>query len=325
MHIVITGANGFVGHALAHHLAQRGELGGRPIRRLSLLDLSFDQYTQSRVPVDHYAGDLADTRWLNRVLGTSRLDSVFHLASLPGGLAEQNYALARAVNLEATQGLLELGKQQVEAGGPAPRFVFASSIAALGELSGHVTDDTPLRPQLTYGAQKLIGEIMLADFSRRGWVDGRSLRLPGILARPAAPTGQLSAFLSDIIRALKAGQRFVCPTSANATTWAVSLPCAVDALMQGAIIEADNLPSGRALTLPTLCFAMQDLVAAIGDEYGTPVDDLIQWQPDERVQALFGSFPTLDTAAADRLGFRHDGDLKQLVRQALVESEAAGA
>lgn len=320
MHVVITGANGFVGKALAQEIVYKGTLGGKPVSRLSLLDLTFDRSVDSALQVDQYAGDLADSDWLDSVIGSQSLDAIFHLASIPGGAAESNYDLARAVNLDATQRLLELSKKQVEGGGAAPLFVFASSIAVFGHLTEHVTDNTALRPQMTYGAQKVIGEVLVEDFSRRGWIDGRSLRLPGVLARPRAPTGQLSAFLSDIIRELAAGRPFVCPTSPGAMTWASSLPCIVNNLLQGAAVTPDKLIRGRTFTLPTLCFSMQRLVEAIGEVYKTPVDSLISWQPDERIESLFGSFPSLETPAADNAGFTHDGDLKHLVSRALINT-----
>lgn len=323
MHVVITGASGFVGKALAQAIADKGILGGEPVSRLSLLDLNFDCAIDApdagTLAIDQYAGDLADSDWLDSVIGSQALDAIFHLASVPGGAAENNYDLACAVNLDTTRHLLELGKAQVEGGGTAPLFVFASSIAVFGHLTEHVSDSTPLRPQMTYGAQKVIGEVLVEDFSRRGWVDGYSLRLPGVLARPPAPTGQLSAFLSDIIRELAAGRSFICPTSASATTWASSLPCIVDNLLHGAALTPDKQVGERTFTLPTLCFSMQELVVAIGEVYGTPVDSLITWQPDQRIESLFGRFPTLETPAANNAGFVHDGDLKQLVRQALAD------
>ncbi len=132
------------------------------------------------------------------VLGEAPVDVVFHLASLPGGAAEANPTLARRVNVDATWGLLDQCKAQVDAGGAPPVFVFASSTAVFGAMPHPVHDDTLPRPLMSYGAHKLIGELLVDDHSRRGWVDGRSLRLPGVLARPPAPTGQLSAFLSDV-------------------------------------------------------------------------------------------------------------------------------
>jgi nucleoside-diphosphate-sugar epimerase len=317
MHAVITGAGGFVGRALARRLAFDACLVNRPITRLTLLDIAFE--TGEPLPgfVQFQAGDITDTAWLRAALGAAPIDTVFHLASIPGGAAEQNYELARRVNVDATTQLLEFGKAQVDAGGQAPVFVFASTIAVFGRMPALVTDDTLPAPVMTYGAQKLIGEVLVSDFSRRGWVDGLSLRLPGVLARPPARTGQLSAFMSDIIRELAAGRAFTCPTSPQATTWASSLPCVVDSLLHAAAIETEKLLGRRTFTLPTLCFSMSELVEAIGAVHGTATRTLVRYVPDERIEALFGRFPPLETLAADALGFKHDGQLSRLVQRAL--------
>lgn len=317
MHIVITGANGFVGRALALQIGRSGQLGGQSVERLTLLDLAFDKASDFDIQVDQYAGDLADEHWLKSVLSKRSFDVIFHLASIPGGMAESNYDLARAVNLTATQCLLELAKAQVENGGTVAVFVFASSIAVFGKLSLPVTDTTATQPQMTYGAQKIIGEVLVHDFSRRGWVDGRSLRLPGVLARPSDATGQLSAFLSDMIRELAAGQTFVCPMSPEATTWASSLPCVVDNLIHGATLNSIRLSAQRTFNLPTMVFSMQELVNAIAQVYRTPAPSLVKWQPDDRIESLFGRFPALETPAADALGFLNDGKLLEFVRRAL--------
>jgi D-erythronate 2-dehydrogenase len=264
------------------------------------------------------AGDLADAAFRARVLCAEPLDTVFHLASVPGGLAEADYPLARRVNLDATQGLLEHGRAQVEAGGRAPRFVFASSIAVFGAMPACVTDDTLPRPAMTYGAQKLIGEVWVDDFSRRGWVDGLSLRLPGVLARPPARTGQASAFLSDILRELAAGRPFVCPMAASATTWASSLPNVVGNLLHAASIDAQALGASRSLTLPTLHFTMAALVEAIGAVHGLDAAARVSYAPQERLEALFGRFPPLQAQRALAAGFRSDADLAALVRAALA-------
>lgn len=316
MHVAITGAAGYVGRALARRLQADARLGGRAITRLTLLDLAFDDLP---VPafVQHCTCDLADAAGVRAALGPP-LDVLFHLASIPGGTAERDYALARAVNLDATLTLLEHGKAQVEAGAAAPVFVFASSIAVFGDMPQRVDDDTATRPRMSYGAHKLIGEVLVDDFSRRGWIDGRSLRLPGVLARPPARTGQLSAFLSDMIRALAAGRPFACPMAAGATTWASSLPCVVENLLHGATVPAARLDGRRTFTLPTLRFSMGELVDAIGSVHGTAARALVRWDPDARIEALFGRFPPLATPSADAVGFRRDGDTAALVRDALA-------
>ncbi|HSW20507.1 MAG TPA: NAD-dependent epimerase/dehydratase family protein [Ramlibacter sp.] len=238
-------------------------------------------------------------------------------------MAEQQYELARRVNLDATTVLLESGKAQVEAGGRVPVFVFASTIAVFGTMAALVTDETLPRPLLTYGAQKLIGETLVADFSRRGWVNGLSLRLPGVLARPPARTGQHSAFMSDIIRELAAGRPFTCPTAPHATTWASSLPCVVDNLVHAATGAVALPEPRRTLTLPTLHFSMEELVNAMAAVHGTGVKTLVRFEPNERIEALFGRFPPLETPAADALGFRADIDLTTLVRRAVVDDWTA--
>jgi nucleoside-diphosphate-sugar epimerase len=320
MHVLVTGANGFVGRALAARLAAEGRLGARELTRLTLVDLGFDEALPRQGLVHRHAGDLADAGWLASVLDGAPLDAVFHLASIPGGTAEANYALARRVNLDATLGLLERGQAQVQGGGVAPLFVFASSIAVFGAMPDLVTDWTLPRPAMTYGAQKLVGEVLVDDFSRRGWVDGRSLRLPGVLARPPARTGQLSAFLSDIIRELAAGRPFVCPTSPGATTWASSLPNVVDNLLHAALVDVPAQGGQRSFTLPTSWFSMADLVIAIAQVHGAEAARRVRYEPDPMIEQRFGRFPRLEAQAALAAGFRADASLAELVRRALDDA-----
>jgi D-erythronate 2-dehydrogenase len=322
MHVLVTGAAGYVGAALAARLQSDARIAGRPITRLSLLDLGFGAAPPETGVVHRLSVDLQDLQALSAALGAAPLDAVFHLASIPGGMAESHYTLARRVNLDATLALLERCQAQVESGAPAPRFVFASSIAVFGAMPSRVTDDTLPRPTMTYGAQKLVGEVLVEDFRRRGWVDGRSLRLPGVLARPPARTGQLSAFLSDMIRELAAGRRFTCPMSPGASTWASSLPNVVDNLIHAAQADGAAWADRSCLTLPTLRFSMAELVEALAAEFGSRVAECVEYQPVERIEALFGHFPPLDSQRAEVAGFRSDGELVALVRRSLVDAGA---
>lgn len=317
MHIVITGAAGFVGQALVARLLRDHEQGSRRLDALTLMDVGFSAPAPHPL-VRQVAGSIADATTVAAAFERP-VDAVFHLASIPGGTAEQQYELARDVNLLGTQHLLEAARAQALASGSRiARFVFASTIAVYGSpLPERVDDETALNPQMTYGAQKLIGEILLADFSRRGWVNGVSLRLPGVLARPPARTGQLSAFMSDIIRDLAAGKSFICPTSAQARTWAASIHNIVDNLLHAAVVDTALLPARRAIALPAQQFTMGEMVEAIAAVHGPHVRDLITWAPDERIETLFGRFPPLRTPAADAAGFRHDGDMPTLVRRAI--------
>ncbi|HWJ35575.1 MAG TPA: NAD-dependent epimerase/dehydratase family protein [Steroidobacteraceae bacterium] len=318
MNLLITGANGFVGKALTSRLLSESALprGLGPLGRLTLMDLGFEGPEVPRVR--RLPGSFADPALLARAFDTP-VDVVFHLASVPGGLAEQNYELGRQVNVDATIRLLEAARAQMAASTKPPVFVFASSIAVLGSpLPALVDDATPRRPQLSYGAHKLIGEILLEDFSRRGWVDGRSVRLPGIVARPPQRSGLMSAFLSDIFRELAEGRSFVCPVSADSTTWLMSVHCIVDNLLHAATLSAAECKSTRVWTLPALCVSMSEVVEAIAEVYGRDVLERVSYQSHPALEANFGRYPPLVTAAADAAGFRHDGDLPTLVRRALL-------
>lgn len=315
-HVLITGASGFVGRALATRVLHQGAPGGRPLGRLSLLDLAHEVPGDDPL-VRRLDGSIADPAVVTHAFDRP-VDTVFHLASVPGGTAEQQPALARDVNLMGTLHLLDACQAQVDAGGPVPRFVFASTIAVFGAaLPAQVDDTTPARPVMSYGAHKLMGEIAVADQTRRGGCDGVSLRLPGVLARPPARTGQLSAFLSDLMRDPAAGRDTVCPMSADATTWAASTPNTIDNLVHAATLDTSVLPPHRAITLPSLRFSMAQLLDALASVYGDAVRHRVHFQPEERIEALFGRFPPLHTPAADAAGFEHDGTLIRLVRRAV--------
>ena len=312
MNVLVTGAAGFVGSALVELL-----LADMAITSLRLVDLAFadtgvDRCVDPRV--ERIAGSIGDPAVMARAV-RGRIDLVYHLASVPGGLAERDYELGRDINLYAILALVEAMRAM-----PAPPvFVFASSIAALGAPlpPGGVDDATPMSPQLSYGAHKLAGELFVADATRRGWIDGRSVRLPAVVARPAGPSGLVSAFLSDMIRALAAGQPYRCPIRAGAASWLVSTPCAAASLVHAATLDGRLLGAGRACTLPAQRLSMAELVAAVGQEYGTDAGALAGYGDDPAIEANFGAYPPLRTPCADAAGFVHDGDARALVRNAL--------
>ncbi len=182
-------------------------------------------------------------------------------------------------------------------------------------------DDTPPRPALTYGAHKLMTEIALADLTRRGLVDGVGLRPAGILARPPAPTGQRSAFLSEVFHALKAGRPFAAPVGKGATSWLISRTACVEAFVHAAGLAQDAPPPWRCFTLPALRLSFGELAAAIGKAVGRDADELITFEPDEAIEANFGRYPELRTPVADALGFKADASAEALVAAALGDLE----
>lgn len=318
MNLLITGANGFIGRALSSRLLSDPAAlpaGIGPIGRLTLMDLGFEGPERPRVR--RLSGSFADPALLARAFDTP-VDVVFHLASVPGGLAQINFDLGWQVNMDATIKLLEAGRAQAAGSARPPVFVFASSIAVLGSpLPERVDDMTLPQPTLTYGAHKLVAEILLSDFSRRGWLDARAVRLPGIVARPPQRTGQASAFLSDIIRELAEGRPYACPVAADSTTWLMSVHRVVDNLLHAAVLPAATCNTTRVWTLPALHSSMAELVQAVAEIYGRDVLDRVSFTSNPELEANFGRYPPLLTPAAERAGFRHDGDLSALVRRAL--------
>lgn len=305
MHILITGADGFVGRALVRHLLSKSDMA---VTRLTLIDQRF-----AAVPDDPrlhlMAGNIADSTLWSGVLDLP-VDTVFHLASVPGGLAEREFDLGMAVNLQGTLGLLDAVRQQ---GRPAT-FVFASSVAVYGDpLPGMVDDTTPPRPTLSYGAQKLAAEVMVADYSRRGFIDGCSLRLPGIVARPPAPSGLISAFMSEVMWAAVERRPVTLPVGPDAVCWWMSVSSAVAALL-----HASTLPGqGRIWLPPVLRLTIGELVAALADRFG-PVN--LTYTPDPAVEARFGRQPPLRADAALAAGFRDDGTVDRLIDRSLGQS-----
>lgn len=318
MHVIITGANGFVGSALAARLLARGSATPAiPLASLTLVDMGFDTtYDDARVRI--VEGSIGERDVLREAFG-GPVDYVFHLASIPGGAAEANYELGLEVNLMATLAMLELLRIQSK---PA-RFVFSSSIAVYGAPLPPLVDDTaPMRPALSYGAHKLIDEILIRDYSRRGWLDGRILRLPGVVARPPAPSGLLSAYMSDIFWRLAEGKPFVCPVSAQAVSWWMSATCCVDNLLHAATRSAEQAVVRRDFTLPVLRLTMAELVDGLAEEFGADRRALVRYEPDAKLEAGFGCYPPLDASAAQAAGFHHDGTVRALIRNAMTQLRA---
>ena len=323
MHVLVTGAGGFVGQALIQRLLTGGTTP-RALTRLTAIDTQFGPGTaawHSDARVQLLTGDFADIGLLAQAL-TVPADWVFHLASVPGSLAEREQALGLQVNLLAPLALLQrLAEQagQAEQANPCvrPRVVFASSVAVYGNLptTGRIDESCATHPMLGYGAHKRMTEIFLADLSRQGRLDGISLRLPGIVARPLSPTGHGSAFMSDLIRCLGAGQAYVCPVSREASAWWMSLSCCVDNLLHAARLPATLELQRRTVQLPVITATVGEVVQAIEAVTGLRAE--VRYSPNENIETLFGCLPPLDTPQACQLGFCDDGTLVQLVRQAL--------
>ncbi|MEV4932263.1 NAD-dependent epimerase/dehydratase family protein [Sphingobium sp. LMA1-1-1.1] len=303
MNILLTGAGGFVGRELGRLLVGAGH---------ALVGIDTDA---GGIPAGIRAveGDLADPAVRAEALGTG-CDALIHLATVPGGAAEADPSASRRINVDAMYDLL------VEASAlkPGLRVVYASSIAVFGDpLPAQVDDATPLSPRMIYGGHKAMMEHAVAMFSNRGLIDGVTVRLPGILARPKGPSGMKSAFMSDLFHALRAGEGFTCPVSAAGSIWAQSVRQCARNFLHALTLDSRLMPPTRAVTLPALRISMADLVAEIARQCAVS-PDLVRYAPDAALEAAFAAQPPLATPAAERAGFAHDGDLATLVSNALA-------
>jgi nucleoside-diphosphate-sugar epimerase len=310
--VLVTGAGGFIGQALVRRLLSHG-LQGRPVDELVALDLAL-----AGLPADArlraVAGSVADAPVLQQALARP-VDAVFHLASVPGGAAEQQPELGQRVNLEATLQLLAALRAQ----GNAPRLVFASTVAVYGDpLPALVDEHTLPAPVMSYGAHKLASEVLMADATRRGAVQGVALRLPGVVARPGDGAGLVSAFMSRLFWCLQAGQPITLPVTAEGTAWWISVGACVDNLLRAAGLAAGAAGPRAVLQMPALRLSIQQVIDALARAHGEDRRALVRHAPQDRVQRLFASYPPLHTPLAERLGLAHDGSADALVRRAVA-------
>lgn len=321
MKVLITGGAGFLGRRLARKLLERGSLtgaDGRPqaISRIVLLDLvAADGFEDPRIKA--VTGDIADAELLRRVVGPDTA-SVFHLAAIVSGQAEADFDLGMRINLDASRLLLEACR----AAGNRPKVVFTSSVAVYGgALPEVVRDDTALNPQSSYGAQKAIAELLLNDYARKGFVDGRVLRLPTISVRPGKPNKAASSFASGIIREPLNGEAAVCPVPPDTRLWLLSPRRAIEGLIGGHELTAASLGDSRTINLPGLSVRADAMVAALARVAGPEVAARVRWEPDATITRIVGSWPgAWDVRRAQALGLAGDEDFDGIVR-AYIEDD----
>jgi nucleoside-diphosphate-sugar epimerase len=308
MDIVVTGAAGFLGGEVVAALLNRGELRGREISRVVAVDRVAPAVGADDPRVVPVVGDIAEPGLLASVVDGST-DVVFHLAAIVSGEAEADLDLGARVNVDATRLLLDACRHA----GTAPVVVFSSSVAVYGgELPDVVDDATPLWPASSYGTQKTIGELLLADYTRKGYVDGRALRLPTISVRPGVPNRAASSFLSGIIREPLAGLPAVCPVAPETQAWLASPDSAVANLVAGA--ELDLGSDRRGVNLPGVTVAVGEMVSTLAAVAGPAVADLVRWEPDPAIIALVETWPArIDTSRALALGLSADAGFEALL------------
>ena len=320
MEVLITGGAGFLGSKLARQLLARGTLAGpsgqpEKISRITLLDqVAAQGFDDPRIAV--MTGDAADAAVIAKAL-TPSVQSVFHLAAVVSGEAESDFDLGMRINLDATRILLE----QARKNGNRPRVVFTSSVAVFGgDLPPKVLDTTPATPQGSYGAQKAMCELMVTDYSRKGFVDGRSLRLPTVTVRPGKANKAASSFASGIIREPLNGVVSICPVPPDTKVWALSPRSTVHNLIHAHELDDAAFGSAGAVNLPGLTTTVGEMVAAMGRVAGAETMKLVEWKEDPAILKLVRTWPgDFVTARAEKMGFVHDANFDEVVKAYMEE------
>jgi D-erythronate 2-dehydrogenase len=313
MRVVVTGGCGFLGRRVGLQLLARSD-----VDELILFD---NARPALPLPKDKrlrlVTGDIADREAVGHLISPGT-DSVFHLAAVVSGQAEADTDLGFRVNLDGTRAVLDACR----ALGTCPRVVFASSLAVYGgELPPMVGDATPLTPQTSYGTQKAIGELLVNDYSRKGFIDGRAVRLPTVVVRPGLPNRAASTFASSIVREPLSGREAICPVSPETVMALASPRRVVHALLRAYDLPGDAFGASRSLQLPGFSVAVGEMAAAVRRAGGEEAYARIRWAPDPLIQRIISSWPQALTAPrAEALGFSADQDIDEVV-QAFVEDD----
>jgi D-erythronate 2-dehydrogenase len=321
MKILIIGGAGMIGRKLAERLALDGAVAGKAISKLTLYDVvPGASLAGAKMPVDIATGDLPAAGEAEKLIA-DRPDVVFHLAAIVSGEAEQDFDKGYRINMDGTRRLLEA----VRTAGHKPRLVFASSIAVFGapfpEAIGDEFFNTPLT---SYGTQKAICELLISDYSRKGFVDGLSLRLPTICVRPGKPNKAASGFFSNIMREPLAGEEAVLPVSESVMHWHASPRAAVGFLLHAAALDLAKVGPRRALTMPGLAVTVGEQIAALRKVAGDKVVARIRRQPDPFIEQIVAGWPRkFAPKRALELGFAADASFEDIVRHH-VEDELGG-
>ena len=324
MKILITGGAGFIGSLLARALLAQGTLDGQRIERLVLADrveaaadlLADDRVRAAVGPLLGQGDDIARARY----------DAVFHLASAVSAECEADFDLGLRSNLDSTRALLE----GLRAGGNAPRLVFASSAAVFGgdapflPLPSLVEDHTLPTPQTSYGTQKLMLEQLIADYTRKSFVDGRAVRLLTVSVRPGRPNGAASGFLSGIVREPLAGIESVCPVPLDTSVALASPARTLAALLRVYTASRDELGGRTALNLPALSVRVGDMLQALETVAGAAVRALVRFEPDARVERIVSTWPArFRSVRAEKLGLTPDPSFESIIEQYIADHPAA--
>src|SRR5580765_299705 len=318
MKILITGGGGFLGFRLAKTLLARGTLGGKPISGVTLLDGAFPPGAKDLEKTKAVTGDVSDAATIAGVC-TPDTEAVFHLAAVVSGAAEADFDLGMRVNYKG----MELLLAQMRKCAKPPRMVYTSSVAAFGgDLPKVLDDSTIANPQTSYGAQKVIGEYLVTDYSRKGYLDGRSLRLPTIVVRAGKANAAASSFASAVIREPLNGVPYDCPVAPDTGVWLLSPGKVVDAFIHAWELPPEAWGTQRWLNLPGITASVADMVEAMRRVAGGAAAQRVRYKDDARIQAIVKTWPVnFRTPRALSMGFKPDADVESVIRAYIADEK----
>ncbi len=325
MHVLIIGAAGMVGRKLVERLMQGCAIAGQSISELTLFDVVEPEVPPDcTCPVTALAGDLSQSGEAERLIA-GRPGLIYHLAAIVSGEAESDFEKGYRINLDGTRLLFEAIRREGQREPYAPRLVFTSSIAVFGAPFPEAIGDEFIRAPLTsYGTQKAIGELLLSDYSRRGFFDGIGIRLPTICIRPGKPNKAASGFFSGILREPLAGREAVLPVAETVRHWHASPRAAVGFLLHAAELDTSLLGTRRNLTMPGLAATVGEQIEALRRAAGEKTVRLIRREPDPVVERIVAGWPErFDPRRALDLGFRAEASFDEII-QVHVEDELGG-
>lgn len=320
MRIVITGGGGFLGSRLVRKLLARNTLTDAKGREREISAITLLDVVPAALPGDKrvsaLTGDLGDTALLERAIPADT-DTVFHLAAVVSGQAEAEFDTGMRVNLDGTRAVLERCRKLAS----PPKLVFTSSLAVFGgPLPDPVPDEAPLNPQASYGLQKTLGEYLVFDMSRKGYIDGRSLRLPTVTVRPGKPNKAASSFASGIMREPLSGVEAICPVAPTTQMWVQSPRAAIENLVIGHEAPASAFTYTRSVNVPGITVAVGDMVAALRDVAGEEVAARVKWQYDPAIDRIVSTWPArFAPKLGPALGMKGDSDFAGIVRAYMAD------
>ena len=326
MQVLVTGGAGFLGSRLVNALLARGSIVSSSGDEESIDEILVADIGPPAQPfpddprLKTRYGDFSEADAANQLVGKNT-GAIFHLAAIVSGEAEADFDKGMRINLEGTKKILEACRQQAD----CPRIVFASSVAVYGgDMPDVLGDMTALTPQTSYGSQKAMGELLVNDYSRKGFIDGRALRLPTIVVRPGKPNAAASSFASAILREPLQGQEVNCPVSRKTGVWLLSPRQVVTCFLHAADLASDAWGQSRSVALPGMTVTVEEMLAALTKVAGEGVAARVRFEPDPFIEKIvYGWATRFTTERAEVMGFRADQRVEEVI-EAFIEDDLGG-